>query len=83
MRKEYNFSKGKRGPVRKSKGKTRITMYLDDDVIEAFRTKGDATGRGYQSLINDSLREYIAKESKPVDATTLRHILREELKQAG
>ena len=83
MRQEYDFSKGKRGPIVKSKGKTRVTMYLDNDVIEAFRAKGDATGRGYQTLINDSLKEYIARTSKPVDARTLRRILREELKKAG
>lgn len=83
MRKEYDFSKGKRGPVLRSGGKTRITMYLDNEVIEAFRAKGDAAGRGYQTLINDALKEYIAKVSKPVDARTLRRILREELKAAG
>lgn len=83
MRQEYDFSKGKRGPVLRSGGKTRITMYLDNEVIEAFRAKGDAAGRGYQTLINDALKEYIAKVSKPVDARTLRRILREELKAAG
>ena len=83
MRKEYDFSKGKRGPILKPKRKTRVTMYLDDDVIATFRAKGDATGRGYQTLINEALGEYIAKATKPVDAQTLRRILREELQQAG
>ena len=83
MRKEYDFSKGRRGPIVRSKAKTRVTMYLDNDVIEAFRAKGDAAGRGYQTLINDALKEYIAKASRPVDARTLRRILREELKAAG
>ena len=39
MRKEYDFKKAKRGPVVKQSGKTRITIYLDDDVLEAFRDR--------------------------------------------
>ena len=58
-------------------------MYLDNDVIEAFRAKGDEVGRGYQTLINDALKEYLAKASTPVDARTLRRILREELEAVG
>ena len=83
MRQEYDFSKGKRGPILRSKGKTRVTMYLDNEVIEAFREKGDEVGRGYQTLINDALRECVAKASKPLDARTLRRILREELSATG
>jgi len=83
MRKEYDFSKAKRGPVAKSKGKTRITIYLDNDVIEAYRKMGDARGRGYQTLINDALRETLGNVQRPIDAKTLRRILREELKKAG
>jgi len=83
MRKEYDFSKGKRGAVAKSTGKTRITMYLDDDIIEAFREKGNELGRGYQTLINDTLREIISKSDSAVDAKTLRRIIREELKKVG
>jgi uncharacterized protein (DUF4415 family) len=83
MRKEYDFSKGKRGPVAKNTGKTRITIYLDDDIISAFREKGDELGRGYQTLINDALREALTKTEIPVDAKTLRRIIREELKKVG
>ena len=83
MRKEYDFSKAKRGPVMKPKGKTRITICLDDDVIEAFRKLGDERGRGYQTLINDALRETLNTAQRPVDAKTLRSILREELKESG
>ena len=79
MKKEYDFSKGKRGAVVKSRGKTRITIHLDDDVIEAFRVKAEAEGRGYQTLINDALRQYLSSAVKPVDSKTLRRILREEL----
>ncbi len=83
MRKEYDFSKARRGPVASAKGKTRITIYLDDEVLEAFRRKGDELGRGYQTLINDVLRQSLATTPKPVDAKTLRRIVREELAKAG
>lgn len=83
MEKEYDFSKGKRGPIRSSKGKTRITIYLDNDVIEAYRQMGDNAGRGYQTLINDALRKTLSQRSAAVDAKTLRRILREELKKAS
>ena len=83
MRKNYDFSNSKRGPVVKPKGKTRITIYLDDDVIGAYRDKGDEQGRGYQTLINDALRDTLGTSKPPVDAKTLRRILREELKKTG
>ena len=54
--KEYDFSKSKRGPVVKPKGKT---------------------------LINDALRGTLNSGQRPVDAKTLRRILREELQKAG
>jgi len=83
MRKEYDLSKAKRGAVLKPTGKTRITIYLDDDVIEAYRKMGDEHGRGYQTLINEALRQTLGTSQRPVDARTLRQILREELKKAG
>jgi len=79
MKKEYDFSQGKRGAVIKARGKTRITIYLDDDVIDAFRAKAEMAGRGYQTLINDALRLQLSTSDKPVDSGTLRRILREEL----
>ncbi len=79
MKKEYDFSQGKRGAVVKTRGKTRITIYLDDDVIDAFRVKAEMAGRGYQTLINDALRLHLSSTDKPVDSSTLRRILREEL----
>ena len=83
MKKEYDFSKGKRGAVIKNRGKTRITIHLDDDVIDAFREKAEEAGRGYQTLINNALREYLSTTSTPVDSKTLRRILREELNKAN
>jgi len=81
MRKEYDFSNGKRGAVIKARGKTRITIHLDDDVIDAFRSKAEKEAKGYQTLINDALRQYLSNTGKPVDTKTLRRILREELKK--
>jgi uncharacterized protein (DUF4415 family) len=83
MEKEYDFSNGKRGAVIEPKGKTRITIYLDNDVVEAYRQMGDDAGRGYQTLINETLRNTLGKKSVAVDAKTLRRILREELRKAG
>ena len=84
MRKEYDFSKAKRGPaVPVPKGKTRITIRLDDDVIEWFKGQVEAAGGGnYQSLINAALREHIRQAEEPLEKT-LRRVLREELKRAS
>ena len=81
MKKEYDFSQGKRGAVVKSRGKTRITIHLDDDVIAAFRTKAEDAAKGYQTLINDALRQHLSSTGNPVDTKSLRRILREELKR--
>lgn len=83
MKKEYDFSQGKRGAVVPQKGKSRITIYIDDDILDEFRTRADSLGKGYQTIINDALREYLGKESKPINEETLRRILREELKKTG
>jgi len=84
MRKEYDFSKAKRGPVVPgSKGKTRITIRLDDDVVEWFKAEVHAAGGGnYQTLMNHALREYMANSHEPLEEV-LRRVLREELKNAG
>ncbi len=83
MKKEYDFEQGKRGPVLRQKGKTRITIYLDDEILEAFRERADRAGFGYQTMINQVLREHLGKSASPLDETTLRRILREELKIAS
>jgi hypothetical protein len=83
MKREYDFSGGKRGAVVPQTGKTRITIYIDDDVLEAFRDRADASGRGYQTMINDALRAYLGKASLPIDEDILRRVIREELKNVG
>jgi len=82
MRKEHDFSKGTRGAVIAQGGKTRGTIDLDADVLKEFRERADNSGRGYQTMINDALRDYLTKDSKPLDEETLRRVLREELQDA-
>jgi uncharacterized protein (DUF4415 family) len=79
MKKEYDFSKGRRGPVVKQTGKTRITVYIDDEVLEEFRERADEAGSGYQTMMNQALREYLGRSRTPVDENTLRRVIREEL----
>ncbi len=83
MRKEYDFSKGKRGAVIPSPGKTRITIMLDDDVIEAFRKQAEAKGTGYQTAINEALRASIGKDEVPLTVRKLREVLRQELRASA
>lgn len=61
MRKQYNFSKGRRRAVLSSRGRARITIMLDHNVLEHFRSQAEAAGIGYQTLINAALRESFAK----------------------
>lgn len=84
MKKEYDFSKGKRGAVIPvPQGKTRVTIRLDDDVLEWFKAQVDAAGGGnYQTLINRALRQYIEQQSVSLE-DTLRRVLREELRGAA
>jgi uncharacterized protein (DUF4415 family) len=84
MRKEYDFSKGRRGPaVPVPTGKTRITIRLDDEIVEWFKSQVDAAGGGnYQTLINSALREHMRRAVEPLEKT-LRRVLREELKRVG
>jgi hypothetical protein len=84
MKKEYDFSKGKRGPVIPlPAGKTRITIRLDDDIIDWFRDKVNAVGGGnYQTMMNDALRQFMIAERQPLEAS-LRRVVREELAAYG
>ena len=82
MRDEYDFSQGKRGAVIPSKGKTRITIYLDDEILASFRERAEAAGVGYQTLINDALKAHLQNPNEqPLTESDLRRVLREELLQ--
>jgi uncharacterized protein (DUF4415 family) len=84
MRKEYDFRKGRRGAVVATpSGKTRITIRLDQDVIDWFKERVEEAGGGnYQTLINQALREHMTQTREPLEAT-LRRVVREELKHAS
>jgi hypothetical protein len=84
MKDEYDFSKGKRGAIIPSNGKTRITMYLDDSILEAFRSRAEEAGTGYQTLINEALKDYLDQNiEKPITESTLRRVLQEEFPKMG
>lgn len=79
MRKEYDFSRGKRGVVVPAvPGKTRITIRLDTEILEWFRQQVHAAGGNYQTLINDALREHVEGRRHTLEQT-LRRVVREEL----
>lgn len=82
MRKQYDFSNARRGAVIPSPGKTRITIMLDNEVIEAYRRKAEAAGTGYQTEINRALREQLQQQVPPLTEERLRQVLREELHAA-
>ena len=56
MKDEYDFRQGKRGAVLPQHGKTRITIYIDDEVLEAFRQLAEQQGTGYQTMMNQAPR---------------------------
>ena len=81
---EIDFRRGKRGPViLPPPGKTRITIRLDDDLLEWFRAQADAAGgANYQTLINQALREYVGEKSEPLE-DKIRRVVREEVAKYG
>lgn len=79
MKAEYDFSKGKRGAVIPQKGKTRISIFIDNSILEAFRARAENAGTGYQTMMNDALRRYLSEADQPVTEKTLRQVLRQEM----
>jgi uncharacterized protein (DUF4415 family) len=88
MKQGFDFSRGKRGWIAprepEPRGKTRITIRLDEDVVDHFLKVADASGgtTGYQTLINEALRQHV-EGTAPKFEDTLRRIVREEMKAAG
>ena len=83
MKTKYDFSKGKRGAVLPSSGKkVRITIRLDRDIIDWFRSKVEEQGGGsYQTMLNDALRKHMERQDQPLEEV-LRRVVREELHAA-
>lgn len=88
MKDRYDFSKGKRArvipPEPEPEGKIRITIRLDQDILDRFFQMAEASGgtAGYQTLINAALREYLDGKAPRLE-DTLRRIIREELKSSA
>jgi hypothetical protein len=74
MKQGYDFSKGKRGAVASvPRGKTRVAIRLDDDLLDWFRNEADqAGGRNYQTLINLALRDFVRRSREPPASTQRR-----------
>jgi len=79
MRTEYDFSKGKRGAAIPQKGKTRISIFIDNSVLNEFRVRAQKAGTGYQTMMNDALRQYLSETDQPITEKTLRQVLRQEM----
>ena len=79
MRAEYDFSNGKRGAVIPQRGKTRISIFIDNAVLEEFRARAEKAGTGYQTMMNDALRKYLSGTDRPLTETGLRQVLRQEM----
>jgi hypothetical protein len=79
MKPEYDFSKGKRGAVIPEKGKTRISIFIDNPVLAEFRVRAEKAGSGYQTMMNEALRTYLSQVDQPVTEKTLRQVLRQEM----
>ena len=88
MKQNYDFSRGTRGriapPELEQRGKTRITIRLDEDVVDHFLKEADASGgaTGYQTLINEALRQHVEGKAPKLE-DTLRRIVREEMRAAS
>ena len=84
MKREYDFSNAKRGPVVSVRGgKTRITIRIDDEILTWFRDQVESAGGGnYQTLLNEALRQHIQRAQEPLEKT-LRRVIREEIRRAS
>jgi len=79
MKSEYDFSKGKRGAAIPQLGKTRISIFIDNAVLDEFRTRAESAGIGYQTMINDALRRFLSEAEEPLTEKVLVRVLRQEM----
>lgn len=79
MKKEYDFSAGRRGAILSSVGKTRITIYLDNVILGRFKSLSRKSGKGYQTLINEALAAHTGIAEPLLTPQLVRQIIREEL----
>ncbi len=79
MKPEYDMTNARRGPVVSRPEKTRITIWIDNDILEACRSQAEKSGKGYQTLMNEILRTGIGLQKSSITEDSFRRILREEL----
>jgi uncharacterized protein (DUF4415 family) len=79
---DIDFSRARRGPVvRPEPGKSKISIRLDNTVLDYFRAMVEKAGGGnYQTLINEALLEYVHGRSI---LDVVRQVVREELAPYG
>jgi uncharacterized protein (DUF4415 family) len=84
MKREYDFSKAKGGAVVSvPRGKERITIRLDEEILSWFRDQAERAGGGnYQTAINEALQQHVQRAKEPLEKT-LRRVIREELGRAS
>jgi uncharacterized protein (DUF4415 family) len=78
---ERDFSGGRRGAVLPHQYKTRITIWLDTDILDWFRNRAEREGRGYQTAINDALKSFTSENHRPLPEI-VREVIRKELRAA-
>ena len=83
MKDKYDFSQAKRGAIDPvPSGTTRVTIPLDDEILDWFRRQVHSAGGGnYLTLINKALREYVKNRREPLEET-VRRVVRKELSSA-
>jgi hypothetical protein len=80
MRTEPTSSRRRRIAPPPARGKTRISIFLDNAVIEAFRQRAQAAATGYQTMINGALKDYLTGSvEQPLTESRLRAVLLEIL----
>lgn len=77
----YDFGRARRGAVLPHEGKTRITMWIDSDTLNWFRTRAEREGRGYQTAMNDALKAFTDEDHRPLPEV-VRDVVRKELRAA-
>jgi len=81
MRAEYDFSNAKRGAAVTPRGKTRISIHIDNAVLAEFRARAEQAGTGYQTMMNEALRSFLSSSAQPLTEKALREVLRQEIPQ--
>lgn len=54
-------------------------LFIDNAVLDAFRTRAEKAGTGYQTMMNETLRHYLAEADQPITEKVLRQVLRQEM----